>query len=318
MFMYLNRPSNVIHNFGAGSIAVGEVSPLHKLTMGIGMRTQKNTPKRRNGKGPSAPRTQQRPSATEPTRKRHQRGDIVGPEQSVRLNKAIADAGVASRRSADELIEQGKVTINRKVCTERGTKVGPEDVVAVNGEPITRTKHLTYVLLNKPKNTISTSSDEKGRTTVFDVVKIHQRLFTVGRLDRNTTGVLLITNDGELANRLMHPRYEISRVYKVGLDKPLDPRDGKRIAAGVELEDGPTQPCQVMIDPKEPSTVFLELAEGKNREVRRLFEHFGYEVRRLDRKQYAFLTTRGLARGEYRHLTRDEVAELRRLVKLKV
>jgi len=233
------------------------------------------------------------------------------------LNKAIADAGVASRRAADELILGGNVTVNRKVCTDLGTKIGPDDVVSVNGEPITRTKHLTYILLNKPKDVITTSSDELGRTTVFDIVRIHQRLFTVGRLDRNTTGVLLITNDGDLANRLMHPRFEIPRLYKAGLDKPIEQRHAKAIAQGVELEDGPSQPCEVTIDPDDSRTVYVELAEGRNREVRRLFEHFGYDVRRLDRKQYAFLSTRGLARGEYRHLTRDEVAELRNLVKLK-
>ena len=130
------------------------------------------------GKGPSRPK----PKEPTVTRKRHQRGEIVGPDQSTRLNKAIADAGVASRRAADELIEAGKVKVNRKVCTDLGTKVGPDDVVSVNGEDITRTKHLTYVLLNKPKDVITTSSDEKGRKTVFDIVKIHQRLFTVGRL----------------------------------------------------------------------------------------------------------------------------------------
>ena len=265
------------------------------------------------GKGPSRPK-QEEPVVT---RKQNQRGEIIGPGQSVRLNKAIADAGVASRRAADELITSGKVKVNRKVCTDLGTKIGPGDVVSVNGEDITRTKHLTYILLNKPKDVITTSSDEKGRKTVFDIVKLHQRLFTVGRLDRNTTGVLLITNDGELANRLMHPRYQIPRVYRAGLDKPLDPKHARAISAGVELEDGPTQPCMVTIDPKNPSTVYVELAEGRNREVRRLFEHFGYDVRRLDRKEYGILSTRGLARGEYRHLTRDEVRDLRKLVKLK-
>ena len=280
--------------------------------MGIGMRTP-HRKRSKPGKGPAKP-TPKEPTVT---RKRNQRGEIVGPDQSVRLNKAIADAGVASRRAADELIAAGKVKVNRKVCTDLSTKIAPGDVVSVNGEDITRTKHLTYILLNKPKDVITTSSDEKGRKTVFDIVKIHQRLFTVGRLDRNTTGVLLITNDGELANRLMHPRYEIPRVYRAGLDKPLDPKHGRAIAAGVELEDGPTQPCTVTIDPKNPSTVYVELAEGRNREVRRLFEHFGYDVRRLDRKEYGTLSTRGLARGEYRHLTRDEVRDLRKLVKLK-
>jgi 23S rRNA pseudouridine2605 synthase len=234
-----------------------------------------------------------------------------------RLNKAIADAGVASRRAADELILNGKVKINGKVCTELGTKIGISDIVTVNGEPITRMKHLTYLLLNKPKDVITTSSDELGRTTVFDIVRLRTRLFTVGRLDRNTTGVLLLTNDGELANRLMHPRYGVPRIYKAKLDRPLLPEHARKIAAGVVLEDGPTQPCQVFIDPADSESAHIELYEGKNREVRRLFEHFGYDVKRLDRKQYAFLTARGLARGEYRHLTRDEVNELYKMTKLR-
>lgn len=200
--------------------------------------------------------------------------------------------------------------------TELGTKVEIDDMVTVNGEPITRYKHLTYIALNKPKDVISTSSDEKGRATVFDVVRLKTRLFTVGRLDRNTTGILLLTNDGELANRLMHPRYGILRVYKAVLDKPLRPDHARAISAGVELEDGPTQPCDVTIDPSDKTNVMLGIREGRNREVRRIFEHLGYDVKRLDRKEYANISTRGLKRGEYRHLTRDEVFELKRLVKL--
>ncbi|MCO6465235.1 MAG: pseudouridine synthase [Bradyrhizobiaceae bacterium] len=236
--------------------------------------------------------------------------------QEARLNKAIADAGVASRRAADELIASGKVTINGKVCLELGRKIGPTDFVSVNGEPITRYKHLTYVLLNKPKDVISTSSDELDRKTVFDIVRLKTRLFTVGRLDRNTTGVLLVTNDGELCNRLMHPRYGIVRVYNATLNMPMEAKHASQIAKGVELEDGPTQPCEVFIDPRDPHKVSVQIKEGRNREVRRLFEHFGYDVRKLDRKQYAFLSTRGLARGEYRHLTREEVSELKKLVGL--
>lgn len=254
------------------------------------------------------------------TRRRPQtRPQRVGsqPEQApVRLNKAIADAGVASRRHADELIASGRVRVNGDVVTELGRKVTINDIVAVDGEQISRRKHLTYVLLNKPKDVISTSSDERGRTTVFDIVRIHDRLFTVGRLDRNTTGVLLITNDGDLAHRLMHPRHEIPRAYKVKLDRDILPSHARTISGGIELDDGPTQPCEVLIDPKDRSVVHMVIREGRNREVRRIFEAMGYEVRGLDRKQYAFLTTRGLKRGEYRHLTADEVRELRTMVGL--
>jgi 23S rRNA pseudouridine2605 synthase len=269
--------------------------------MGIGMRKQSNT-RKNTGTRPKSSEKKGRETESNP--------------EIVRLNKAIADAGLASRRRADELIREGKVTVNRKVCTELGTKVGLDDVVAVNGEPISRTKHLTYVLLNKPKDIITTSHDEKGRKTIFDIVKIKQRLFSVGRLDRNTTGALLITNDGEMANRLMHPSYKVPRLYKAKLDSPLQPEHASQIARGVELEDGMTQPAELMIDPTDYDVVVIEIYEGRNREVRRLFEHFGYQVKRLDRKQYGVLTTRGLARGEYRHLTRQEIQSLRNLVKL--
>lgn len=245
-----------------------------------------------------------------------QRDPDMQSQELVRLNKAIADAGVASRRHADELIATGRVRINGEVVTELGKKVSIHDVVIVDGEQITRNKHLTYVLLNKPKDAISTSSDERGRTTVFDIVRIHDRLFTVGRLDRNTTGVILLTNDGDLAHRLMHPRHEVPRAYKAKLDRDILPLHARKIAGGIELDDGPTQKCEVLIDPKDRSSVHIVIREGRNREVRRIFEAFGYEVRGLDRKQYAFLTTSGLRRGEYRHLTRDEVYELRLLVGL--
>lgn len=236
------------------------------------------------------------------------------PTQPVRINRAIADAGVASRRAADELIRAGHVKVNGVRVTELGSKVGIDDMITVNGEPITRYKHLTYIILNKPKDVISTSSDEKGRTTVFDIVRLKTRLFTVGRLDRNTTGVLLLTNDGDLANQLMHPRYGVTRVYKASLDRPLRPDQARQISHGIQLEDGPTQPCEVAIDPSDRTTVILAIKEGRNREVRRIFEHFDIDVKKLERKEYAGMTTRGLKRGEYRHLTRDEVFRLQRLV----
>lgn len=262
----------------------------------------------------------QRRPIMKPTRKRPQgrtsRSASSVAEEPVRLNKAIADAGIASRRHADDLIAAGRVRINGEVVTELGIKVSTNDVVSVDGEQISRRKHLTYVLLNKPKDVISTSSDERGRTTVFDIVRIHDRLFTVGRLDRNTTGVLLITNDGDLAHRLMHPRHEVPRSYKVKLDRDILPAHARKISGGIDLDDGPTQPCEVLIDPKDKSVVHMVIREGRNREVRRIFEAMGYEVRGLDRKQYAFLTARGLKRGEYRHLSSDEVHELRTMVGL--
>ncbi|MCS6999837.1 MAG: pseudouridine synthase [Bacteroidota bacterium] len=235
----------------------------------------------------------------------------------IRLNKFLADAGIASRRKADELIAQGVVKVNGRVVTELGTKVHPGDLVTVAGKPVSPYKHLTYIVLNKPKDYITTTRDERGRKTVLDLVPLKTRLYPVGRLDRNTTGVLLLTNDGELATRLMHPRYGVEREYIVGLDRPLDRQHAVKIAQGIELKDGEkTGPAEVIISPTDPQEVCIILREGKNREVRRLFEHFGYQVRKLHRSRYGTITVRGLARGEYRHLTRDEVLSLRRLVGL--
>lgn len=234
--------------------------------------------------------------------------------QGMRLNKAIADAGVTSRRGADELIAAGRVKVNGRVVAELGTRVTSNDRVSVDGQLIGDPERHTYYLLNKPKDTITTTSDERGRRTVMDLLNARERIYPVGRLDRNTTGVLLLTNDGELANRLMHPRYGVGRLYDVTLDKPLELTHGKQIAKGVTLENGDeTQACEISLDDRDRSRLLIRLFEGKNREVRRLFEHFGYEVLRLDRKEYAGLTARGLARGEWRRLERREIQMLRNL-----
>ncbi len=237
--------------------------------------------------------------------------------QELRLNKFIADAGICSRRKADELIKEGKVKVNSVVVTDLSTKVHKADFVTVNGDPITFYKNLTYILLNKPKNCITTSSDEKGRKTIFDIVKKEVRLFSVGRLDRNTTGALLITNDGELANRLTHPRYEIPREYNVTLDKPISQADVNKVASGVELEDGMSGECNLFVFPEDKKKLKLEIFEGRNREVRRIFKHLGYEVVKLDRKMFAGISAKGLNRGEYRHLDKYEIAALKKFVKLK-
>lgn len=239
----------------------------------------------------------------------------LGPG-AIRLNKYIASAGIASRRKADELITAGAVTVNGKVITELGSKVKPyEDHIAVHGEPIsTRPKYL-YLLLNKPKDTIATTNDEKDRTTVLDYVKTEERVYPVGRLDRNTTGVLLLTNDGELTNRLTHPSFEIAREYHVTLDKPLAIDDAKKIAeGGLAIGDGDiTGKVEVTLNPKDKREAILLLREGKNREVRRIFESLGYDVEKLDRVRFAGLTHQGMGRGETRSLTNSEVHALRRL-----
>ncbi|NBO68890.1 MAG: rRNA pseudouridine synthase [Bacteroidetes bacterium] len=236
--------------------------------------------------------------------------------QGTRINKYLADAGIGARRAVEEFITAGMVKVNGKVVTDLSTRIQLEDFVTVKGEPVTDRRFLVYFLLNKPKDVITTASDELGRTTVLDLIRSKYRIFPVGRLDRNTTGALLITNDGELAYRLTHPKYEIKREYKVGLDKDIDLRDARNISYGIELEDGKTGACEVFVDPKDHSIVNLILAEGKNREVRRIFEALGYDVKKLDRKRFATLSTSGLRRGEHRQLTKSEVRALRDMVGL--
>jgi 23S rRNA pseudouridine2605 synthase len=236
--------------------------------------------------------------------------------KGIRLNKFIADSGYCSRRKADELIAEGVVKVNQKVITALGTLVTQDAFVTINGDPIKNAGRYVYILLNKPKDVITTTSDEKNRKTVMDIVHSRSRVFPVGRLDRNTTGVLLLTNDGELTNRLTHPSSKIERVYNVGLDKPLTETEALKISRGIELEDGKTAPCEIFINPSDKSKVTLVLFEGKNREVRRIFESLGYEVKKLDRKSFAGITASGLSRGEYRHLTKKEANALLKLVKL--
>ena len=235
---------------------------------------------------------------------------------TVRLNKFIASAGITSRRKADELIVQGAVTINGKVIKELGTQVKPyEDHVTVNGETISiRSKHV-YLLLNKPKDTITTTSDEKDRTTVLDYVETHERVYPIGRLDRNTTGTLLLTNDGELTNRLTHPSFEIEREYHVTLDKPMESHHARQIAeGGINIGEGDiTGPAEISVAASDPKDIILKLREGKNREVRRLFETLGYEVEKLDRISFAGITHRGMSRGQSRPLSPQEVRQLRKL-----
>lgn len=240
----------------------------------------------------------------------------VDPNDELRLNKYLSETGACSRRKADTLIAEGKVKVNGEVVTELGTKIKRTDFITVNGDPVRNIIRLQYILLNKPKDIISTVEDDRGRRTVTDVVKSSERLYPVGRLDRNTTGLILMTNDGELAFRLTHPKYEVPRTYKVALDRKLKREDAEKIAEGIELEDGKTAPCVVELSPDKPDEAYLTLVEGKNREIRRIFETLGYEVKRLDRKTFGPLTSRGLARGQYRNLEKQEVLALQRLVKI--
>jgi 23S rRNA pseudouridine2605 synthase len=253
-----------------------------------------------------------RPSkpAPKPQKKKYDESPLI------RINKLIADSGYCSRRKADELIAQGEVQVNRKIVAELGLKVRSTDFVTVEGNPIKTTGKHVYLLLNKPKDSITTTKDERDRKTVMDLVHSKYRVYPVGRLDRNTTGVLLLTNDGDLANRLTHPRYQIERVYRTVIDKPIEERHALEISQGVETDDFTSAPCEVFIDPKDFSKVTLVLREGKHHEVKRIFEAFGYFVKNLDRKMFAGLTVKGLRKGEFRHLTKQEVNYLMNLTKL--
>ncbi len=241
----------------------------------------------------------------------------LDPNAPIRLNKYLSETGTCSRRKADELIEAGKVKVNGKVVKEHGTKVLRSDFITVAGDPVKEIVRFVYILLNKPKDIITTTNDEMGRKTVLDIVRSSERIYPVGRLDRNTTGTLLLTNDGELANRLTHPKYEIEKVYRAVLDKPMLPEHGVVIAKGVELEDGTTGPAEILYDPKDRTVIHLSIREGRNREVRRIFEHFGYIVKQLHRKHFATLNVSGMDKGEYRHLRSNEIRALKKMVGLK-
>jgi len=231
----------------------------------------------------------------------------------IRINRYLSMSGISSRRHAEELVLEGKVRVNAAVVTDLATKVDPErDRVFVNGKQVEHVPDHLYLVMNKPKDTITTLSDEKGRTTVMSLLHTRQRVFPIGRLDRNTTGVLLFTNDGDFSNRLMHPRYEIPKSYQVTCDRVVRREHIEQLKKGVRLETGQTSPAQVYILPggrgKELGVI---IHEGKKRQVRKMFETLGYEVVKLDRVAYGPVTKEGLARGGTRSLTRSEVRQLR-------
>ena len=238
---------------------------------------------------------------------------FVDPNEPIRLNKFLANAGVCSRREADEFITAGVVSVNGEVVTELGTKIKRGDEVKFHDQTVSIERKI-YVLLNKPKDTVTTSDDPQARRTVMDLVKgaCNERIYPVGRLDRNTTGVLLLTNDGDLASKLTHPKYLKKKIYHVHLDKNLTKADMEQIAAGIQLDDG--EICADAIsytDDFKKDDVGIEIHSGKNRIVRRIFESLGYKVMKLDRVYFAGLTKKGLRRGEWRYLTEQEVNFLR-------
>lgn len=230
------------------------------------------------------------------------------------LNKYLAHCGICSRRDAAELIKEGKVKVNGEVVAEPGYKIANGDQVTVNGRKVQVTKNLVYILLNKPKDYITTTDDPQKRKTVLDLIKnaTYERVYPVGRLDRNTSGVLLITNDGELAQKLTHPSNEVKKIYQVTLNKPLEKADFDKILKGVILEDGPA-PVDVLAysDLKDKTQVGVEIHSGRNRIVRRIFESLGYSVKNLDRVMFAGLTKKNIERGKYRFLNEKEIRNLK-------
>lgn len=233
----------------------------------------------------------------------------VDPNEPIRLNKFMANAGICSRREADEFIQAGEVLVNGVAVTELGTKITRNDTVTFRGKVVTLERKI-YVLLNKPKDCVTTSDDPQGRLTVMDIVRnaCTERIYPVGRLDRNTTGVLLLTNDGDLASKLTHPKFIKKKIYHVWLDRDVSEEDMQRIADGIELEDGPIQPDAVSYaNETDMNQVGIEIHSGRNRIVRRIFEALGYRVVKLDRVYFAGLTKKNLQRGRWRYLTQQEV-----------
>lgn len=246
---------------------------------------------------------------TDDTTKTNSKPELNG---SMPLNKFIAHCGVCSRRDAAELVKGGKVKVNNETVTEPGHKVtGKEDII-INGKRISLAKNLIYILLNKPKDYITTTDDPQKRKTVLDLIRVKDRIYPVGRLDRNTSGVLLFTNDGELSQKLTHPSHEVKKIYHVTLDRPLDKKDFDSILKGIKLDDGPASvDVLAYADMKDKTQLGVEIHNGRNRIVRRIFEHFGYDVKNLDRVMFGGLTKKNLERGKWRFLTEKEIRDLK-------
>lgn len=262
------------------------------------------------GKKPAQPvgKTQAQPA------KKADASQSVEPHGVMPLNKFLSHCGITSRRDAAALIKEGKVKVNKVVVTEPGYKVQPTDEVFYNNKKLFVTRNLVYILLNKPKDYITTAEDPQGRKTVIELVKsaTPERVYPIGRLDRNTSGVLLLTNDGDLTQKLSHPKYEISKLYEVKLDKPLTKNDFEKIMAGILLEDGPIKVDSLAYaDARNKSILGIEIHSGRNRIVRRIFEHLGYDVKGLDRVMYAGLTKKNVDRGKWRYLSDKEIRILK-------
>ena len=280
-----------------------------------GFRQEKKKVKKERAEYFDKKRAELRTQQADPVQKQSQ-PSIIRPQTSdvMPLNKYISHAGVSGRREAAEIVKKGIVKVNGKIITEPGHKISPKDEVVVNGKKIFLSKNLVYILLNKPKDFITTTEDPQGRKTVLDLIRraTTERVYPVGRLDRNTSGVLLFTNDGELSQKLTHPSNEIKKIYAVTLDKPLDKKDFDQIVKGVVLEDGPASVDKLAYaDTKDRTQLGVEIHSGRNRIVRRIFEHLGYDVKNLDRVMFAGLTKKNIERGKWRFLNEKEVRELK-------
>ena len=273
----------------------------------------KPTPKKANPSRPLPAAMEKAAPAAPVYQYVNKKGATEAPEKML-LNKYVAHAGISSRRDAAELVKSGKVTVNGKVETNPATKVSEADVVKVSGKSIKPSHNLVYILLNKPKDYITTVEDPEGRKTVLDLVRAAttERVYPVGRLDRNTSGVLLLTNDGDLAQKLSHPKHEVKKIYEVKLDRVLSKGDMEKIAAGITLDDGFVAPDAIAYaDSKDKSIIGIEIHSGRNRIVRRIFEHLKYDVKALDRVMYAGLTKKDVLRGKWRFLKEKEVRLLK-------
>ncbi len=236
-------------------------------------------------------------------------------QEYIRINKFIATNTKLSRRKVDEYILQGRVTINNITITDTGFKINPlKDKIRLDGELIRQSKRKVYILLNKPQKTITTVSDEKGRTTVVDLIKTKEKIFPIGRLDYDTSGLLILTNDGEFANRMMHPTYKIQKTYEVKLSKPLEEKHKNYLIKGIILNGRKTLPCKIEYFSKDDKRkIKITISEGKNRQVKRMFEKFGYKIFKLHRSKYGNLSLGKLNPGEWRYLTQKEVLKLQSL-----
>ncbi len=293
--------SRVRENTGRSKFAGKEGRPKLTSSEGLGSLAAKKKVIKQNSKTESFPKKRVSVIRNKPLK--------TATTGEMRLNRFIANAGVCSRREADKYIAAGLVTVNGKTVTELGVKVKMKDDVRFDGRKLNAEKKV-YLLLNKPKDFVTTTDDPHAERTVMDLVKdaCEERIYPVGRLDKSTTGVLLFTNDGELSDRLTHPSHRMKKIYQVTLDKPLTKNDMVKIADGLELEDGPiTADAISYIDATAKNEVGIEIHSGRNRIVRRIFEHLGYRVRKLDRVYFAGLTKKNLPRGKWRFLSHKEV-----------